>query len=221
VSLVPLPRRFDKDFGISIFLSFDQRGTHEDLTACSCYRHGLNVRRSWRCQGYRARPWRVRRWFRLEACRRYTASAMVIPCMWSRKPETSFEADLAATRLVLDRTGPCVLVGHSYGGMIISEVGARPAVRSLVLCGCLSTRGRRKCRAGCKNKTPPASNSVVPVGGGFVQVKPAALPPRTLLPTSPSPLHISWRSLRCQLRSRSFGAKATAAAWSKGNPATQ
>jgi pimeloyl-ACP methyl ester carboxylesterase len=49
-----------------------------------------------------------------------------------QEPETSFEADVAATRLVLDRSGPCVLVGHSYGGMIISEIGAHPAVRSLV-----------------------------------------------------------------------------------------
>jgi pimeloyl-ACP methyl ester carboxylesterase len=49
-----------------------------------------------------------------------------------QEPETSFEADLAATRLVLDRSGACVLVGHSYGGMIITEVGNHPAVRGLV-----------------------------------------------------------------------------------------
>ena len=30
-------------------------------------------------------------------------------------PETTFEADVAATKYVLDRSGPCVLVGHSYG----------------------------------------------------------------------------------------------------------
>ena len=39
---------------------------------------------------------------------------------------------MTATRLVLDRSGPCVLVGHSYGGMIISEVGGHASVRSLV-----------------------------------------------------------------------------------------
>ena len=43
-----------------------------------------------------------------------------------QEPETTFEADVAATRIVLDRSGPCVLVGHSYGGMIISEVGPTP-----------------------------------------------------------------------------------------------
>jgi hypothetical protein len=49
-----------------------------------------------------------------------------------QEPLTSWDADLAATRSVLDRAGPCVLVGHSWAGMIITEVGDRPSVRSLV-----------------------------------------------------------------------------------------
>jgi len=43
-----------------------------------------------------------------------------------QEPETTFEDDVAATRLVLDMSGPCVLVGHSYGGMIITEAGIHP-----------------------------------------------------------------------------------------------
>src|SRR5271155_4240466 len=49
-----------------------------------------------------------------------------------QEPETSFAADVAATRRVLDKTGPCVLVGHSYGGMIITEAGKHPDVKALV-----------------------------------------------------------------------------------------
>src|SRR5215467_1797968 len=49
-----------------------------------------------------------------------------------QEPETSFAADLAATKRVLDKAGPCVLVGHSYGGMIITESGMHPDVKSLV-----------------------------------------------------------------------------------------
>src|SRR5262249_2106802 len=49
-----------------------------------------------------------------------------------QEPETSFAADVAATRRVLDKAGPCVLVGHSYGGMIINEVGTHAGVKALV-----------------------------------------------------------------------------------------
>src|SRR5262249_32548905 len=47
-----------------------------------------------------------------------------------QEPETSFAADVAATRRVLDKAGPCVLVGHSYGGMIITEAGMHPDVKA-------------------------------------------------------------------------------------------
>ena len=49
-----------------------------------------------------------------------------------QEPETSFAADVAATRRVLDKAGPSVLVGHSYGGMIITETGMHPDVKALV-----------------------------------------------------------------------------------------
>src|SRR5262249_56530765 len=46
-----------------------------------------------------------------------------------QEPLTSFEADVAAVRRVLDKAGPCVLVGHSYGGMVITEAGGDSPVR--------------------------------------------------------------------------------------------
>lgn len=48
-------------------------------------------------------------------------------------PLTSLAADVAATRAVLDRQeGPAVLVGHSYGGAVVTEAGQHPAVARLV-----------------------------------------------------------------------------------------
>src|SRR5258707_4973385 len=56
-----------------------------------------------------------------------------------QEPETSFAADVAATRRVLDKLGPCVLVGHSYGGVIITQNGRHPDVKDSVFVGALQT----------------------------------------------------------------------------------
>src|SRR5258708_28167187 len=49
-----------------------------------------------------------------------------------QEPETSFAADVAATRRVLDKLGPCVLVGHSYGGGSHPAAGNAPHAAALV-----------------------------------------------------------------------------------------
>lgn len=48
-------------------------------------------------------------------------------------PTTSFAEDLAFTKRVIDaQDGPVLLVGHSYGGSVISEAGNDPKVKGLV-----------------------------------------------------------------------------------------
>jgi pimeloyl-ACP methyl ester carboxylesterase len=50
-----------------------------------------------------------------------------------QNPTLSLEGDAAATRLILDRQeGPTILVGHSYGGAVISEAGTHERVAALV-----------------------------------------------------------------------------------------
>lgn len=50
-----------------------------------------------------------------------------------QNPLTSLAADVAATDRVLDRMdGPTILVGHSYGGAVITEAGDHPNVVGLV-----------------------------------------------------------------------------------------
>ncbi|HEY0257981.1 MAG TPA: alpha/beta hydrolase [Candidatus Methylacidiphilales bacterium] len=50
-----------------------------------------------------------------------------------QEPETSFQDDVAAAKRILEREpGPCILVGHSYGGSIITEAGIDPHVVGLV-----------------------------------------------------------------------------------------
>jgi pimeloyl-ACP methyl ester carboxylesterase len=50
-----------------------------------------------------------------------------------QEPETSFAADVAATRRILDlQDGPTLLVGHSYGGSVVTEAGVHSKVVGLV-----------------------------------------------------------------------------------------
>jgi pimeloyl-ACP methyl ester carboxylesterase len=50
-----------------------------------------------------------------------------------QNPTTSLADDVAATQLVMSRiSGKVILVGHSYGGVVISEAGNDPKVKGLV-----------------------------------------------------------------------------------------
>jgi pimeloyl-ACP methyl ester carboxylesterase len=50
-----------------------------------------------------------------------------------QEPETSFKEDVAATKRVLaQQDRRCILVGHSYGGAVITEAGTDPSVAGLV-----------------------------------------------------------------------------------------
>ncbi|MFC6623125.1 alpha/beta fold hydrolase [Novosphingobium panipatense] len=56
----------------------------------------------------------------------YTVSVVQLPL-------SGLDADIAATRAVIARqNGPVVLVGHSYGGAVITVAGDDPKVKSLV-----------------------------------------------------------------------------------------
>src|ERR1700719_3824465 len=50
-----------------------------------------------------------------------------------QEPETSFKEDVAATKRILaQQDGQCILVGHSYGGAVITEAGTDSSVAGLV-----------------------------------------------------------------------------------------
>jgi len=50
-----------------------------------------------------------------------------------QNPTLSLVGDVAATQLALDaQDGPVILVGHSYGGVVITEAGNDPKVEALV-----------------------------------------------------------------------------------------
>lgn len=65
-------------------------------------------------------------------------------------PATDFAGDVAAVEAAIDAVGrPVVLVGHSYGGLVVTDAGALPAVTHLVyLCAFAVEEGESCANAG-------------------------------------------------------------------------
>ncbi|MFC3693995.1 alpha/beta fold hydrolase [Chenggangzhangella methanolivorans] len=80
-----------------------------------------------------------------------------------QNPLTSLPEAVASVRKALDRQdGPTVLVGHSFGGMIISDAGAHEKVASLVYVAARAPDAGEDYAALAKTyPTPPASAGVV------------------------------------------------------------
>ncbi len=90
-----------------------------------------------------------------------------------QQPLTGFDEDVAATRRVLDQQdGPVILVGHSYGGSIITVAGSDPKVKALVYVAALQPDvGETSAEVAPPMK--PASDHLQPTKDGFVFLDPA------------------------------------------------
>jgi pimeloyl-ACP methyl ester carboxylesterase len=79
-----------------------------------------------------------------------------------QNPTTSLSDDVAATRLAIARVqGPVVLVGHSYGGAVITEAGTDPKVAGLVYITAFTPDKGESVETLIKN--PPAGAPVPPI----------------------------------------------------------
>jgi pimeloyl-ACP methyl ester carboxylesterase len=128
-----------------------------------------------------------------------------------QEPETTFKDDVAATKLILDKAGPSVLVGHSYGGMIITEAGTDPNARSLVYVAAYQPDVGES--AGALNtKMPAAAKSIEPIGGGFLVVN-EDLFPADFAAGLPKPLAHFMAISQVPVSAEALGAPVTVAAW--------
>jgi pimeloyl-ACP methyl ester carboxylesterase len=73
----------------------------------------------------------------------------------AHNPLSSVEEDVASTNRLIDaQDGPVLLVGHSYGGIVITEAGNNPKVAGLVYVAAFAPRrGRVGGRVGPKIST--------------------------------------------------------------------
>ena len=90
-----------------------------------------------------------------------------------QQPLTGLDEDVAATRRVLDQQdGPVILVGHSYGGSIITVAGSDPKVKALVYVAALQPdAGETSAKVAPPKKQ--ASNELRPTKDGFIFLDPA------------------------------------------------
>lgn len=91
-----------------------------------------------------------------------------------QNPTTSLQADVAATRQALDlQKGPIVLVGHSYGGAVISEAGNDPRVSALVYIAAFAPDKGESVSSLIKDPPPGAPvPPILPPRDGFLMLDP-------------------------------------------------
>ncbi len=92
-----------------------------------------------------------------------------------QNPTVSLAGDVAATKLVLDvQDGPVILVGHSYGGVVVTEVGNDPRVAALVYISGFAPDEGESVSSLIKDPPPGAPvPPILPPRDGFLFVDPA------------------------------------------------
>jgi pimeloyl-ACP methyl ester carboxylesterase len=89
-----------------------------------------------------------------------------------QNPTTSLADDVAATkRVIAEQNGPVILVGHSYGGVVITEAGNDPSVTGLVYITAFSP-GRGESVASLIKDPPPGAPvpPILPPQEGFLML---------------------------------------------------
>jgi pimeloyl-ACP methyl ester carboxylesterase len=129
-------------------------------------------------------------------------------------PLTSLEDDVTATRKILDaQDGPTVLVGHSWGGVVIGEVGDSAKVKSLVYVAAFAPDKGESVQA-LSNNGPPTEGlkAVSPNAQGFLSVDPK-LYPHVFIGDVPQSEGAELAQKQRPISGAAFGANATVAAW--------
>ena len=96
------------------------------------------------------------------------AKGLHVTCV--QNPLTSFAEDVAATKRLIDaQDGPVLLVGHSYGGAVITEAGNNPKVVGLVYVAAFAPdQGESAASMGKPYGPTPGVGELKPLEDGFL-----------------------------------------------------
>ena len=111
--------------------------------------------------------------------------AKVIPLLQAKglnviavqNPLSSLAADVDAARRAIEaQTGPVILVGHSYGGVVITQAGVHPKVAALVYVAAFAPpKGESVSGLGKGQPAPPWSGSIKADSGGYLSLTPEGI----------------------------------------------
>jgi pimeloyl-ACP methyl ester carboxylesterase len=129
-----------------------------------------------------------------------------------QEPLTSLADDVAATKRVLDlQGGPAILVGHSYGGVVITEAGNAPNVAGLVyIAAFIPDQGESA--LGLLSTAPAANNDIRATKDDFLYLDPAAFPADFAADLPPAEANFMAHS-QMMLAKAAATASVTTAAW--------
>ena len=93
-------------------------------------------------------------------------------------PTISLDDDVARTKRAIDaQDGPVILVGHSYGGAVISQAGSDPKVVGLVYIAAFALDNGESVGSMIKNSAPgAAAPPILPPREGFLLLDPVKFP---------------------------------------------
>jgi len=91
-----------------------------------------------------------------------------------QEPQTTEEEDVQAVqRAIALQDGPVVLVGHSYGGQLITEAGDDPKVTALVYVAAAVPEVGESLQDLFKRTPSPTADAIKPTADGFLMLDPA------------------------------------------------
>ena len=129
-------------------------------------------------------------------------------------PLTGLVDDVAATKRVIDQQdGPLVLVGHSYGGTIITVAGADPKVRALVYVAALQPDvGETTNQLAASMPGTLPTSDLEPTKDGFIFLHPAKFAADVAADVAPAQAQYMANS-QMPVAAAAFDAPVTFAAW--------
>ena len=131
-----------------------------------------------------------------------------------QNPLTSLADDVAATKRVIDaQSAPVVLVGHSWGGTVITQAGADEKVAALVFVAAFAPdEGQASSELGKDGPPPPGSASIRPDGAGYLYLTSEGVAKDFAQDLPPAQTRVM-AATQGPISAKAFDETVTAAAW--------